>query len=153
MEQFLQRENIQENTESPDLEKKASVISKVSEDAVTEQKLRRPRSRSFIKSLKSADDAADSEVPLTKTLPLNNMLLGILAPCNLKGHIIHLIDKEGNILEHYQNVEQIPSELKKGYNVFMQNPSCICIEVYTQYICVIKEGGKVDVIPSITHTN
>ena len=116
------------------------------EAAVEKKKLRVPRSRTFINALKKADDIQAGEgedIALVRSMPLNNKLLGILAGCRIPGCVIHAIDKDGNIIEHYRSVEEIPGDLKEGYQVFLQNAGCFSVEVYTLYYCVIFPDGKV----------
>lgn len=48
----------------------------------------------------------------------------ILSGCKIPGCIIHAIDKEGNILEHYQTEDDIPEALQEGYQVYLQHKGC-----------------------------
>lgn len=116
------------------------------EEMVEKKKLRTPRTRTYLNALKKADDSTETEeiiVHMVESLPLNNKLLGILAGCKIPGCIIHAIDKEGNILEHYKTEDDIPEELRVGYQVFLQNPGCFSVEVYTMYYCVVYQNGSV----------
>ena len=116
------------------------------EEMVEKKKLRAPRTRTYLNALKKADDSAgtdESVVHMVESLPLNNKLIGILAGCKIPGCIIHAIDKEGNILEHYKEENDIPEALRDGYQVFLQNPGCFSVEVYTMYYCAVYENGNV----------
>ena len=116
------------------------------EEMVEMKKLRAPRTRTYLNALKKVDDSTETEgtiVHMVESLPLNNKLIGILAGCKIPGCIIHAIDKEGNILEHYQTVDEIPEELQGGYQVFLQNEGCFSVEVYTLYYCAVYQDGSV----------
>lgn len=126
------------------------------EEMVEKKKLRAPRTRTYLNALKKADDSAETEeliVHMVESLPLNNKLLGILAGCKIPGCIIHAIDKEGNILEHYKTESGIPKELQGGYQVFLQNIGCFSVEVYTMYYCAVYQDGTVKFFERNTESN
>lgn len=127
-----------------------------SEEMVEKKKLRAPRTRTYLNALKKVDDSTETEeiiVHMVESLPLNNKLLGILAGCKLPGCIIHAIDKEGNILEHYKTEDEIPEELQGGYQVFLQNKGCFSVEVYTLYYCAVYQDGSVKFYERNTESN
>ena len=127
--EFVQERRIMDNQKKEpenEVEIQRSAQNKIipPEAAVEKKKLRVPRSRTFINALKKADDIQAGEgedIALVRSMPLNNKLLGILAGCRIPGCVIHAIDKDGNIIEHYRSVEEIPDDLKEGYQVFLQN--------------------------------
>ena len=118
--EFVQERRIKENKKKEpenEVEIQRSAQNKIipPEAAVEKKKLRVPRSRTFINALKKADDIQAGEgedIALVRSMPLNNKLLGILAGCRIPGCVIHAIDKDGNIIEHYRSVEEIPGDLK-----------------------------------------
>lgn len=126
---------------------KESAETAEAEDLKKEKKLMRtPRSKSYIRLMQQADQLTKQDeeiIEMVKALPVNNKLLGILAPCQIKGCIIHAIDKFGNILQHYRSVEEIPEELQEGYPVYLANKDCTSVEVYTNNFCVIHSDGIV----------
>lgn len=116
-------------------------------DATKEKKLMRtPRSKKYVKLMKQIDQLSTQDeeiIEMVKSMPVNNKLLGILSACQIEGCIIHAIDKFGNILEHYRSVEEMPEELRDGYQVYLEHKDCTSIEVYTNNICVIYGDGIV----------
>ena len=108
------------------------------EAAVEKKKLRVPRSRTFINALKKADDIQAGEgedIALVRSMPLNNKLLGILAGCRIPGCVIHAIDKDGNILEHYRSVEEIPVISRRDIRYLCKMQAAF-LEKFTRYIIV-----------------
>lgn len=115
-----------------------------SETAADKRKVILPRSKAYIYAMLTADeDKAENVKRVVKKMPLNNKLLGILSVCRIPGCIIHQIDKEGTILEHYESENAIPDALQEGYQVFLQHPGRFSVEVYTRYYCVVYEDGSV----------
>ncbi len=115
-----------------------------SEVAMDKRKIMVPRSKAYIHAMLTADeDQAGNVEKIVKKLPLNNKLLGILSVCKIPGCIVHQIDKEGTILEHYESENDIPDALQEGYQVFLQHPGRFSVEVYTMYYCVVYENGSV----------
>lgn len=116
-------------------------------DLTKERKLiRKPRSKRYVKLIQQIDQLTkqDEEImEMVKAMPVNNKLLGILASCQIEGCIIHAIDKFGNILAHYRSVEEMPEELRDGYQVYLEHKNCTSIEVYTNNICIIYSDGIV----------
>ena len=117
---------------------------KASETSMDRRKIMQPRSKAYIYAMSTVDDEKDERVEkIGKKMPLNNKLIGILSGCKIPGCIIHAIDKEGNILEHYQTENDIPEDLQEGYQVYLQNQGCYSVEVYTLYYCIVYENGNV----------
>lgn len=117
---------------------------KASETSMDRRKIMQPRSKAYIYAMSTVDDEKDEKVEkIVKKMPLNNKLIGILSGCKIPGCIIHAIDKEGNILEHYQTENDIPEDLQEGYQVYLQNQGCFSVEVYTLYYCIVYENGNV----------
>jgi len=115
-----------------------------SETAADKRKIMVPRSKAYIHAMLTADEGkAENVEKIVKKLPLNNKLLGILSVCKIPGCIVHQIDKEGAILEHYESENAIPDALQEGYQVFLQHPGRFSVEVYTRYYCVVYEDGSV----------
>ena len=134
------------NSESSSSVKEESRIKPVvaSEAAMDKRKIMVPRSKAYIHAMLTADeDRAGNVEKIVKKLPLNNKLLGILSVCKIPGCIVHQIDKEGTILEHYESETDIPDALQEGYQVFLQHPGRFSVEVYTMYYCVVYENGSV----------
>ena len=122
-------------------------VKKASQLSVDRRKATAPRSKIYIYTMSDIDDEKDEVVKkIVNTMPLRNKLIGILAKCNIPDHIIHAVDKEGNILEHYATEDDIPAELLEGYQVYLQNRDCLTVEVYTLYFCIVYENGTVKFI-------
>lgn len=120
---------------------KALVAPEVAKD---KRKVMEPRSGVYMQAMSTVDDEKEELIEkVVKKMPLNNKLLGILSGCKIPGCIIHAIDKEGNILEHYQTENDIPDALQEGYQVYLQHAGCFSVEVYTMYYCVVYENGSV----------
>lgn len=116
------------------------------EQAAEMKKMRAPRSRKYIKAIKQAiplNETGQEMKEAVETLPVTNMLLGILAQCAIPGCIIHSIDKWGDIIQHYRSQEEMTPDLREGYEVWLNHQGCTCIEVYTQTICIIYDDGTV----------
>ena len=125
--------SLEQNVEMTDLTKERKLI-------------RTPRSKKYVKIMKQIDQLTKQDeeiIEMVKSMPVNNKLLGILSACQIEGCIIHAIDKFGNILEHYRSIEEMPEELREGYQVFLEHTNCASIEVYTNNICVIYSDGIV----------
>lgn len=139
-------------------EKKRSIVTSVAPleqnteltDSTKERKLiRTPRSKKYLKVMKQIDQLTEQDeeiIEMVKSMPVNNKLLGILSSCQIEGCIIHAIDKFGNILEHYRSVEEMPEELRDGYQVYLEHKDCTSVEVYTNNICVIYSDGIVKLV-------
>lgn len=118
----------------------------LSEQNLEMKKMRAPRSRKYIKAINQAatlTETGEEMKTAVESLPVTNKLLGILSKCFISGCIIHAIDKEGNILQHYRTPEEIPPELQEGYAVWQENQDCVSVEVYTFTICIIYDDGTV----------
>lgn len=120
--------------------------SAVSEQTAERKKMRAPRSRKYIKAIKETIPLKESGQEMkeaVQTLPVTNVLLGILAPCAIPGCIIHSIDKWGNIIQHYRSLEEMTPDLREGYEIWLEHQDCTCVEVYTHTICMIYDDGTV----------
>lgn len=116
------------------------------EQAAERKKMRAPRSRKYIKAVRLTiplNEAGQEMKEAVETLPVTNLLSGILAPCGIPGCIIHSIDKWGNIIQHYRSLEEMTPDLREGYEVWLDHQDCTCVEVYTHTICVIYDDGSV----------
>lgn len=116
------------------------------EQAAERKKMRVLRSRKYIKAIRQTIplyEAGQEMKEAVETLPVTNMLLGILAPCAIPGCIIHSIDKCGNIIQHYRSLEEMTPDLQEGYEVWLEHQDCTCVEVYTHTICIIYDDGTV----------
>lgn len=132
-----------ENNNSGESESKIKTA-EASETSMDRRKIMQPRSKAYIYAMSTVDDEKDEKVEkIVKKMPLNNKLIGILSGCKIPGCIVHAIDKEGNILEHYQTENDIPEDLQEGYQVYLQNQGCFSVEVYTLYYCIVYENGNV----------
>ena len=119
------------------------------EQAAEMKKMRAPRSRKYIRAIKQTiplNETGPEMKEAVETLPVTNLLLGILTECGIPGCIIHAVDKWGNIIQHYRSLEEMPPELREGYEVWQNHKGCTCIEVYTCTICVIYDDGSVKFI-------
>lgn len=125
-------------------------INNISMAFVKEKKaLRMPRTKKYIKLMKDVDQLSDKDkdiIEMVQAMPVNNQLLGILSECCITGCIIHAIDKYGNVIEHFKNLSEMPLDLQKGYEVFIQHKGCSSVEVYTFSFCVIYSDGTVKII-------
>lgn len=118
----------------------------ISEQNIELKKMRTPRSRKYIKAINQAvalNETGEEMKTAVESLPAANKLLGILSECGIPGCIIHAIDKWGNILRHYKTPEELPPELKQGYEVWKEHQGCVSVEVYTFTICIIYSDGTV----------
>lgn len=116
------------------------------EQAAEMKKMRAPRSRKYIKAIKQTiplNETGQEMKEAVETLPVTNKLLGILTQCGIPGCIIHAVDKWGNIIQHYRFLDEMTSDLREGYEVWLNHRDCTCIEVYTYTICVIYDDGTV----------
>ncbi|MCM1057742.1 MAG: hypothetical protein NC517_09055 [Firmicutes bacterium] len=112
------------------------------------KKMRAPRSRKYIKAIEQSaplTETGEEMKSAVESLPAPKKLLGILSECGIPGCVIHAIDKWGNILRHYKTLEEIPPELREGYEVWEKHSGCICVEVYTFTICIIYDDGTVKI--------
>ena len=113
------------------------------------KKMRLPRTRTYLKEISLVDDLTDKDCKIIEAiqkLPENNKLLGVLAECQLEGHVIHAIDKWGNILQHYRDIDDVPEELRCGYTSLKEHIDCIAVEVYTNTMCIIYDDGSVKIL-------
>lgn len=65
------------------------------------KKMRAPRSRKYIRAIKQTiplNETGQEMKEAVETLPVTNLLLGILTECGIPGCIIHAVDKWGNII-------------------------------------------------------
>lgn len=111
--------------------------------------MRMPRSNKYEKAIKAAvfkTEMSEEVKSAIDMMPLNNKLLGILSECGITGCIIHAIDKWGNILAHYKDVNEMPKDLQEGYQLFLEHRDCISVEIYTNTFCIIYCGGTVKII-------
>ena len=116
------------------------------EQAGERKKLRAPRSRKYIKAINQTiplQETGQEMKEAVQMLPVTNELLGILAPCAIPGCIIHSIDKEGDIIQHYRSLEEMAPDLREGYEIWLEHRDCTCIEVYTHTTCIIYDDGTV----------
>lgn len=151
--QLRQEEKKQETKVSKDRESGVKVI-RASQISMDKRKLMEERSKNYIYIMSDVDDEKDEVVEkIVKQMPLRNKLIGILAECKIPGCIIHAVDKEGNILEHYQTEDDIPEELLEGYQVYLENKGCMTVEVYTLYFCVVNPNGTVKFIERNSENN
>lgn len=151
--QLRQEEKKQETKVSKDRESGVKVI-QASQISMDKRKLMEERSKNYIYIMSDVDDEKDEVVEkIVKQMPLRNKLIGILAECKIPGCIIHAVDKEGNILEHYQTEDDIPEELLEGYQVYLENKGCMTVEVYTLYFCVVNPNGTVKFIERNSENN
>ena len=111
--------------------------------------LKMPRTNAYIHAMQNMDAPSETDKKIMndlQTKTVNNKLLGILAECGIPGCIIHAIDKWGNIINHFQSLEEMDSDLREGYHVFTQHPGCVSVEVYTFTFCVLYDDGTVKFI-------
>ena len=140
----LRQEAPKEETSSKRDNESGVQIIKASQASIDKRKVLEKRSKTYIYAMSDVDDQKDEVIEkIVKKMPLRNKLIGILAECKIPGCIIHAVDKEGNILEHYQTENDIPDELQEGYQVYLQNRDCLTVEVYTLYYCIVYENGTV----------
>ena len=120
-----------------------------SNNAQEKKLLRTPRTKKYAQLLKKIDtpDEKDNQImELVKSMPVNNKLLGILSECKIQGCIIHAIDKHGNILAHFNSLNEMSADLQEGYRIFKQHPGCMSVEVYTSSFCIVYDDGTVKFI-------
>lgn len=113
------------------------------------KQLRMPRPKKYIRLMGQVDKLSEHDkeiVEAVKSMPVNNKLLGILSECGLGGHIIHAIDKFGDIIAHYRSEDELSDDLRDGYRQFLAHPGCTSVEVYTHTICIIYNDGGVKFI-------
>lgn len=140
----LRQEAPKEETSSKRDNESGVQVIKASQASIDKRKALEKRSKTYIYAMSDVDDQKDEVIEkIVKKMPLRNKLIGILAECKIPGCIIHAVDKEGNILEHYQTENDIPDELQEGYQVYLQNRDCLTVEVYTLYYCIVYENGTV----------
>lgn len=119
------------------------------EQAAEMKKMRMPRSRKYIKAIQQTiplNETGQEMKEAVETLPVTNLLLGILSGCGLPGCIIHAVDKWGNIIQHYRSLEEMSPDLQEGYEVWQGHRGCTCVEIYTCTICVVYDDGSVQII-------
>ena len=142
------RQELKKEAAGPSNNTESKIEVKVaSQSSMDKRKLLIKRPKTYIYAMSDIDDEKDEIVEkIVKKMPLRNKLIGILAECKIPGCIIHAVDKEGNILEHYKSEDDIPEELLEGYQVYLEYKDCITVEVYTLYFCVVYENGNVKYI-------
>lgn len=116
------------------------------EQAAEMKKMRAPRSRKYIRAIQQTiplDETSQEMKEAVESLPVTNILLGILSECGITGCIIHAVDKWGNIIKHYRSLDEMSPDLREGYEVWQNYKGCTCVEVYTCTICVINNDGSV----------
>lgn len=119
------------------------------EQAAEMKKMRKPRSRKYIKAIQQTiplNETGQEMKEAVETLPVTNLLLGILTECGIPGCIIHAVDKWGNIIQHYRSLEEMSPDLRDGYEVWQNHKGCTCVEIYTCTICVVYDDGSVQFI-------
>lgn len=153
----MEQRKLQRNVQTEE-RKRASQIHEIKQiqgkggqkrDAKKFKLMRFPRTNKYINAIKEADTLSENDKQIMEaiqSLPVNNELIGILAPCFIEGCIIHVIDRNGRILEHYQEVSQMEKDIQQGYEIYLQHEGCTSVEVYTQNICVIYDDGIVKFI-------
>lgn len=143
----LRQEAAKEETDTKKERESSVQVIKASQLSMDRRKAMEKRSKTYVYAMSDIDDQKDEVVEkIVKKMPLHNKLIGILAECKIPGCIIHAVDKEGNILEHYETEDDIPEEMLEGYQVYLENRDCITVEVYTLYFCVVYESGTVKFI-------
>lgn len=119
------------------------------EQAAEMKKMRTPRSKKYIRAIQQTiplNETSQEMKEAVESLPVTNLLLGILAECGIPGCIIHAVDKWGNIIKHYHSLDEMSPDLQEGYEVWQNHKGCTCIEVYTCTICIIYNDGSVKFI-------
>lgn len=109
------------------------------------KKIRMPRSKSYVSSIKNADTISKTDEQIIEgvaKLPAANYLVAVLAKCTFDDCEVHTIGKDGNILEHFEIGKTLPKELEEGYRLYRQYPDCACVEIYSEYCCVIMKNGE-----------
>lgn len=143
----LRQEAAKEETDTKKERESSVQVIKASQLSMDRRKAMEKRSKTYVYAMSDIDDQKNEVVEkIVKKMPLHNKLIGILAECKIPGCIIHAVDKEGNILEHYETEDDIPEEMLEGYQVYLENRDCITVEVYTLYFCVVYESGTVKFI-------
>lgn len=74
-----------------------------------------------------------------------------MTKCYIPGCIVHTIipdfvhfTQEGAI--GYPTVSSMDEATKRGFDVYMANPGCSCVEVYQHHVCVVSADGTVTVL-------
>ena len=63
--------------------------------------------------------------------PAQDVLLGILGPCSLKGHIVHFFNLQFDIEKHIKDVSELKEpRFVEAYHYLRQNPSVDAVFVY-----------------------
>lgn len=129
-------------------EKKAIELPRESlpEQAAEMKRMRTPRSRKYIRAIQQTIPLSETGQEMkeaVESLPVANLLLGILAECGITGCIIHAVDKWGNIIKHYRSLDEMSPDLQEGYEVWQNHKDCTCVEVYTCTICIVYNDGSV----------
>lgn len=69
--------------------------------------------------------------PTNVARPAQDLLLGILGPCRLKGHIVHFFNTRFDIEKHIRTVSELTdARFVEAYNYLRQNPSVEAVFVY-----------------------
>lgn len=71
-----------------------------------------------------------------------NILLMTLCQCCISGCIIHAIDRNGDVLEHYRSLSELPKQGQLGYQMFRE-VNCSCVEVYMRRLVAVGSSGNV----------
>lgn len=151
MDSLLQSARTSQSKATESQEKKAIKLTRepLPEQAAEMKKMRTPRSRKYIKAIQRTIPLYESSQEMkeaVETLPVTNLLLGILSGCGIPGCIIHAVDKWGNIIQHYCSLEEMSPDLQEGYEVWQSHRGCTCVEIYTCTICVVYDDGSVKFI-------
>lgn len=88
----------------------------------------------------SAQQQSDKVMQQLKNAPpsvavANNMLLGILGPCALKGHIVHFYNLNFQIQKHIKTIDELQDpRFVEAYHFLRANPSIEAVFVYPNKI-------------------
>lgn len=71
------------------------------------------------------------QTPPKAAVPENSVLLGILGPCQLKGHIVHFFNLSFKIEKHIRTLEELTDpRFVKAYHYLKSHPSVEAVFVY-----------------------
>ncbi len=77
-----------------------------------------------------------------RELEEENILLMTLSQCYIAGCIIHAIDSNGDVIQHYNSLSGLPKQGQLGYHMFHEL-NCSCVEVYMRRLVAIGSSGNV----------
>lgn len=74
-----------------------------------------------------------------------------MSKCYIEGCIVHTVLPT---FQHYgkhkvgchHSVSEMDERMKLGYEYYMKNTACSCVEVYERHICVVQSNGQTQVI-------